>query len=73
MKRTQIDEVLKYLQTHPKGITSKQAFEMFGSTRLSSIIYHLRHDYGYNIESEYISVKTRYGGKVMVSCYKLIG
>ena len=40
--KTQTGDVLKYLETHKKGITSKEAFDKFGATRLSSIIYSLK-------------------------------
>ena len=30
------------MQTHKKGITSMQAIERFGATRLSDIIYRLK-------------------------------
>ena len=69
-KRTQTSDVLDYLKSHKKGITSKQAFEMFGATRLSSIIFQLRKQ-GYNITSINTLVPNRYGGKSQVSCYKL--
>lgn len=38
-------KVLKYIQTHKKGITSMQAIEMFKATRLSAIIFELRKRY----------------------------
>jgi len=42
---TQTMDVLKYMRKHKKsGITSKTAFEMFGITRLSAVIYRNRND-----------------------------
>ena len=38
-------KVLKYIQTHKKGITSMQAIDMFKATRLSAIIFELRKRY----------------------------
>jgi DNA-binding GntR family transcriptional regulator len=38
-------KVLKYIQTHKKGITSMQAIDMFKATRLSAIIFELRKKY----------------------------
>ena len=38
-------KVLKYIQTHKKGITSMQAINMFKATRLSAIIFELRKRY----------------------------
>lgn len=40
---TQTMDVLRYLKTHKRGITSKQAWEKFGITRLSAVIHRLRH------------------------------
>ena len=37
--------VLQYLRTHKKGITSIQAYDMFNATRLSAIIFDLRKKY----------------------------
>ena len=48
--RGNTNRVYQYLKTH-KGITSMQAFELFGATRLSAIIYNLR-KYGCIINSE---------------------
>ena len=42
---SKISKVLKYIQTHKKGITSMQAIEMFKATRLSAIIFELRKRY----------------------------
>jgi hypothetical protein len=62
--------VLNYLRTYKKGISSIQAFEMFGATRISAIIYNLRR-YGYNIESVWKESKNRYGDKVRYVQYIL--
>lgn len=64
--------VLEYLKTHKKGITSIQAFEMFGATRLSAIIFNLK-KFGYIIESSTSKGKNRYGELVSFSVYKLVG
>lgn len=69
---TQLNEVKKYLETHKKGITSLQAIEMFGATRLSDIIYKLRYKHGMNIVSDSKMVKTRYGRPVAIAVYKLV-
>lgn len=37
--------VLEYLKSHKRGITSIQAFELFGATRISAIIFNLRKEY----------------------------
>ena len=70
-KRTQIDDVLVYLQKHKKGITSRRAFELFGCTRLSSCIHDLRHDRGLNIVTLEEKVPTRYGRKTKIARYVL--
>lgn len=61
--------VLEYLKTH-EGITSMQAFEMFGATRLSAIIFNLR-KYGYKIRSCRKDGKNRYGDAVWFVEYQL--
>lgn len=42
-------------------ITSMEAFEHYGATRLSAIIHVLRHNEGMNIETRMVVGKTRYG------------
>lgn len=69
-ERTQASEVLHYMQTHKRGITSMQAIERFGATRLSDIIYRLK-KLGFEIESESITEKNRYGHTVTYSRYYL--
>jgi len=68
--KTQKSEVLRYMQTH-KGITSIQAIEKFGATRLSDIIFRLRQD-GYDIETESVTTKNRYGHVVTYAKYSLV-
>jgi len=70
MKHTQTSDILKYMESHKNGITSMDAFERFGATRLSSIIFGLRKR-GYDIDTEMITVKTRYGKHVDVARYTL--
>ena len=69
--KSQTEAVLVHLQKHG-SITSMQAIEMFGATRLSSIIYILRHR-GYRIITEPFQVKTRYGRKTRPAKYILQG
>lgn len=47
-KKTQIQWVLNYLRKNQKGLTSMRAFWV-RITRLSAIIYYLRHKKGYFI------------------------
>lgn len=64
------ERVLNYLETH-RGITSLEAIELFGNTRLSATIYNLR-KMGYNIVSIDHECPTRYGKIAEVSEYQLI-
>lgn len=52
-------------------ITSKQATEWFGVTRLSSVIYVLRNKYNMDIETERREAINRYGNTVSYGFYKL--
>ena len=69
-KRTQKQEVLNYLMTHKRGITSFIAFERFGVTRLADIIFKLRQE-GYDIITESITTKNRYGHVTTYASYRL--
>ena len=72
MKRpTQMSEILAYMQAGNR-ITSMQAIEMFGATRLSAIIFDLRNKHGYNIITHDIVGKNRYGGVCQYAEYELI-
>ena len=44
-------------------INSWEAIQMFGATRLSSIIYNLRNQYNMNIKNEKKEFTDRYGDK----------
>lgn len=57
MNKTQ--KVKEHLQAH-KGITSMEAFEKYGATRLSAIIFNLRKQ-SYNIVNVNKSCVDRYG------------
>ena len=69
-QKSQKSEVLKYMMTH-KGITSIQAIEKFGATRLSDIIYRLQKD-GYEFNKEQITTKNRYGHVTTYIKYSLV-
>ena len=62
---SQIAFIGNYIKKHKMGISSKEAFE-FGITRLSAVIYILRHERGYEIENVPCKCRNRYG---RVSCY----
>lgn len=63
--------VLKHLQTK-KYITSWEAIENFGATRLSAIIFDLRKA-GWNIQDEWLVEYNRYGQKTRFKRYFLLG
>lgn len=58
-KKDKTSEVLKHLKV--KGsITSMEAFELYGATRLSAIIFNLRKR-GYEISTKTECITDRYG------------
>jgi hypothetical protein len=69
--RGNVGRVLNYLKTHKGGITSMQAFEKFGVTRLSVVIFVLRKEY--EIIGEKCFGKNRFGDKVRFVKFKLVG
>lgn len=65
-KESKSYKVLEHLQTHGT-ITSWEAIELYGATRLSAIIYNLRKHYRINSVDE---IKTdRYGNTSVFSKY----
>lgn len=62
--------VLEYLRKHKK-ITSIEAFEKFGATRLSAIIFNFR-KMGMNIQTKSVVTKNRYGETTVYAEYILI-
>ena len=58
-KITKLQKVLEHLQQNGT-ITSIEAIELYGATRLSDIIFNLRKR-GYNIETKMIETIDRYG------------
>lgn len=70
MRKDKTSEVLKHLKV--KGsITSLEAFELYGATRLSAIIFNLRKK-GYNIKTADGSCIDRYGHNCNFAKYTLI-
>ena len=53
-------------------ITSLEAIERYGATRLSAIIYNLRHKYGMKIGNKSNKTKDRYGHICIYDTYILI-
>ena len=58
MNTSKTKDVLKYLQNNKQGLTSMDAINMFGATRLAAIIHNLNKDY--DIDSVKEKVPTRY-------------
>lgn len=64
-------EVLKYL-TENEYLTSMQAWEKWGVTRLAAIIHNLRKA-GYDIETVRVETTTRFGETTNYARYYLKG
>ena len=62
-------EVLRHLKEHG-SITSNEAWELFGATRLSAIVFQLRKK-GYEIETVTMGMTDRYGHAVNYAKYVL--
>lgn len=69
MQTTQKDRVLRHLKDHKK-ITSLEAFQDYGITRLSAVIFDLR-KLGHQIETEYTTGVNRYGEKTQFATYTM--
>lgn len=69
-KNTQEGRVMDVLLKRGK-ITSIEAIQKLGNTRLSATIWTLRHAYDIPIETTYKTVKTRWGKKVSVGVYEV--
>jgi hypothetical protein len=54
------------------SITSWEAIQQYGATRLSAIIFVLRHKYNMNIISENVEFTDRFGSKSSFAKYVLI-
>ena len=66
-KTTQSSAVLNHLRTRG-SITSKEAFELFGATRLSGLIFNYK-KHNINIVTEMCETTNRYGNKVRYAKY----
>lgn len=69
-KRSKTQAVLEHLKEH-KTITSLEAIELYGATRLAAIIFNLR-ERGYNIETENLPFVDRFGTKSTYGKYILV-
>lgn len=61
--------ILEHLRTH-KWLTSKEAFELYGITRLSARIKELR-ELGYDIRTVMVETTTRFGESCRYARYVL--
>ena len=68
--KSQLRAVKEHLEKHGY-ITSWDAITLYGATRLSAIIYILRHDYNYVIETIKVCGKNRYGNTSNYAKYVL--
>lgn len=69
-KNTQMNAVLNHMRTHG-SITSLEAIEKYGATRLSGLIFKLKKK-GYCIITEMHPGKNRYGGTCTYAKYILL-
>ena len=70
-KRTQTGDVLAHLIEHG-SITTYEAYQKYGCTRLPARIFDYRAK-GYDIESDIVVVKNRYGNPAPIAVYRLKG
>lgn len=68
-KITQKDRVLQYLKDYG-SITSWEAIQQFGATRISAIIFNLKKD-GYEFDEEWEHTTNRYADPVSYKRYVL--
>lgn len=68
-KTTKLQKVLEHLQENG-AITSIEAIDLYGATRLSAIIYNLRKK-GYIIETKMLETIDRYGNPCHYGRYVL--
>lgn len=69
MKNTQKHRLIKYLAKN-ESINPLKAWTELGIYRLSDAVYRLRND-GFNIETEKLTVKNKFGENCVVANYKL--
>lgn len=68
---TQRERVLNHLKANPNGITSLDAIEVYGITRLSAVIFNLRAE-GYSIATTEETGRNRFGEATRYARYKLV-
>ena len=70
MAKSQVQAIKEYLE-RGNTLTSREAFDLFGCTRLSAKIYELRNRYGMNIVCKWAKGKTRFGKNCYYGIYYL--
>jgi hypothetical protein len=70
-KNTYLYQVKQWLESG-KTITSKQAIESLGCTRLSAVIFRLINEYGLPITKAMVPVQNRNGRWVEIAKYYLM-
>ena len=70
MGTNQTSAILAHLRKN-KSITSKEAFELYGATRLSAIIFNLRKNH--DILTVMIDGTTRFGDSTKYAKYVYVG
>lgn len=69
-KLTLTDRVIEYMEEHG-SITTMEAFQYIGATRLSDIIFRMKKD-GFSIKTETVKSKNRYGDPVKYAKYSFV-
>lgn len=69
-KTNKTTQIINHLKRYG-SITSLEAIEMYGATRLSAIIYNLRKQ-GYNIETMKMQFTDRYGNYSTYGKYVMV-
>ena len=69
--RGQRGAVLEHLKTYG-ALTSMEAFELYGATRLAAIVHEFR-KMGYDIETHELTTKNRYGETTQYAKYVFNG
>ena len=70
-KNTYTYQVMQWLKSG-RTITSKQAIDEFGCTRLSAVIFRLRNEYALPIKDHLMTVRNRNGRTVKIAKYGLV-
>ena len=69
-KETHSDRLIQYFEKYGK-ITSLQAIQDLGNTRLSATIHTLKNKHGYAIYTKMVEVPNRFGGTTQVAQYTI--